>query len=204
MLTALFHIDPITFLKTAGYLGLTAIVFAESGILLGIFLPGDSLLFAAGLLASQGLLHILLVMGLCIVAAIIGDSIGYYIGSSTGHALFNRPQSRFIKKSYLDRTELFYQKHGARAVVVARFVPVVRTLAPFFAGIGTMRYGTFFKYNIIGGVLWGAGMPLVGYTIGSAFPITEHYLLPISIGIIVVSFIPVAIEYFGARSNNSK
>jgi len=191
MLTALFHIDPITFLRTAGYIGLFAIVFSESGILLGLFLPGDSLLFAAGLLASQGLLQIWLVGTVCVVAAILGDSFGYWVGSKAGSTLFNRPDSWLFKKEYVERTERFFEKYGARAIVVARFVPIVRTIAPFTAGIGTMRYRTFLKYNIIGGFAWAVCMTAIGYFIGSAFPQSQHYLLFISIGIIIVSCTPI-------------
>ncbi len=199
MSDALLHIDPVTFLKTAGYLGFTAIVFFESGILLGIFLPGDSLLFAAGLLSAEGYLHIWLVVVLCVGAAIVGDSVGYWIGARAGRMLFNRPDSWLFKREYVARTERFYEKHGARAVVIARFVPVVRTLAPVFAGIGRMPYRTFFTYNVAGAVAWGAGITLVGFTLGSAFPVLQEYLFPISIGIIVISFVPVAIEWFRVR-----
>lgn len=204
MFDALFHLDPVVFLTTAGYLGLIILVFCESGILLGIVFPGDSLLFAAGLLSSQGHLNIGLVIALCVIAAIVGDSVGYWVGAVSGRALFNRPDSWLLKRSYVERTERFYATHGPKAVVLARFVPVVRTLAPFFAGIGTMRYRTFLTYNIAGGVLWVVCVALAGYFLGTAFPSTAHYLLPISIGIILVSLIPIVTEYFATRSYSSK
>lgn len=204
MPSALFHLDPVVFLTTAGYLGLIILVFCESGILLGIMFPGDSLLFAAGLLSAEGHLHIGLVIVLCAAAAIVGDSVGYWVGAVSGRTLFNRPDSWLFKHSYVERTEAFYEKHGPKAVVLARFVPIVRTLAPFFAGIGSMRYRTFFMYNIIGGIFWVVVVALAGYFLGTALPGTEHYLLPISIGIILVSLVPFAIEYLGARSYSSR
>ena len=190
-LSACANLDPIAMVKTGSYLGLAIIIFAESGILLGIFFPGDSLLFAAGLLSAAGFLSFGPLVLIVVVAAIVGDSVGYWFGANVGVNFFKRKDSFFFKQEYLKRTELFYQKYGGRAVVLARFVPIVRTLAPILAGIGSMSYSTFLRYNILGGLLWGAGMLSLGYFLGSIIPNSEHYILPISLVIIVVSFLPI-------------
>jgi membrane-associated protein len=189
-LVALSQFDTVAMLQAGGYLGITAIVFAESGIIIGIFFPGDSLLFAAGLLSSTGLFSFPLLVTLVVVAAILGDSVGYWFGTRAGEALTTRPDSRFFKKEYLTRTETFYQKYGTRAVILARFVPIVRTLAPILAGAGSMSYRTFLGANIIGALLWGVGVTTLGYTLGVVIPESERYILPISLGIIFISFIP--------------
>lgn len=191
---ACIQLDPIAIIKAGGYLGIAAIVFAESGLLIGIFFPGDSLLFAAGLLSAAGFLSPIPLIVLVVIAAITGDSVGYWFGANVGPALFKRKDSFFFKQEYLKRTELFYQKYGGRAVVLARFVPIIRTLAPVLAGIGSMKYSTFLRYNILGGTLWGAGMTLLGYFLGSLIPGSERYILPISLVIIVISFLPIFIN----------
>lgn len=190
-ITACIQLDPIAIIKAGGYLGITFIIFAESGLLIGIFFPGDSLLFAAGLLSAAGFLAPIPLIVLVVIAAVIGDSVGYWFGANVGPALFKRKDSRFFKQEYLKRTELFYQKYGGRAVVLARFVPIVRTIAPILAGIGTMKYSTFIRYNALGGILWGAGMTSLGYFLGSIIPGSERYILPISLIIIVISFLPI-------------
>ncbi len=193
-LSALVHIDPVALVKAGGYLGIALIIFAESGILLGVFLPGDSILFAAGLLAALNLLSVWPLILLVILAAILGDSVGYWIGAKAGDALFARPDSRFFKHAWLERTERFYERYGGRAVILARFVPVVRTVAPLLAGVGSMPYRRFLSYNVIGGTLWSAGMVLVGYLLGSTIPNSEQYLLPFSLVIIVLSFLPILVN----------
>lgn len=193
-LLAAIHLDPVAMLTTGGYLGLALAVFAETGLLIGIFLPGDSLLFAAGLLSSGGFLAIQPLILLVVAAAILGDSVGYWLGMKAGDSLATRPDSRFFKREYLTRTEQFFATYGGRAVVLARFVPIIRTIAPLFAGAGSMRYRTFLAYNVIGGVLWGAGMLLLGYSLGSVVPESEKYLLPISLAIIAASFLPILIN----------
>jgi membrane-associated protein len=189
-----FHFDLIAVIKATSYVGLFLIVFAESGLFFGFFLPGDSLLFTAGLLASQGFFNIWIMVALLAIAAIIGDSVGYWFGKKVGRKLFERPNSKLFKKEYLIRTEHFYEKHGPKALILARFVPAVRTFAPIFAGIGTMHYGTFLRYNMIGGILWSIGVTLAGYFLGSRVPHIDHYLLPIILAIIIISFIPVFVE----------
>jgi membrane-associated protein len=178
-------------LQAGGYIGLAFLVFAESGLLIGIFLPGDSLLFAAGLIAASGFFVVGPLIMIVVIAAILGDSTGYWFGSEVGERLFNRPDSRFFKQEYLKRTELFYKKYGGRAVVLARFVPVVRTIAPILAGASSMKYRQFIAFNILGGVLWGAGMILLGFFLGSIIPDSEKYILPLSLAIVFLSFLPI-------------
>ena len=190
-LLACVHLDPTMILQTGGYLGIAALIFAESGLFLGIFLPGDSVLFASGLLATNGFFIVGPLIMIVVVAAIAGDSVGYWFGSEVGERLYARKDSRFFKQEYLRRTERFYKKYGGRAVVLARFVPIVRTLAPILAGVSTMKYRVFLAYNMLGGFLWGAGMVLLGFLLGSIIPDSERYILPLSLIIVVVSFLPI-------------
>ena len=188
------HFDLMALIKTFGYLGIFTIVFAESGLFFGFFFPGDSLLFTAGLIASQGFLNIWILVPLIILGAILGDNVGYWFGAKVGPKIFTREDSFFFHKRHVERTHNFYLKYGAKAVVLARFIPIVRTFTPILAGVGTMPYGTFLKWNIIGGVLWGAGVTLLSYFLGAVIPGIDRYLLPIIIGIIVVSLIPIIVE----------
>ena len=190
----LFHIDLMGLIKTFGYLGIFTIVFAESGLFFGFFFPGDSLLFTAGLIASQGFLNIWILVPLIILGAILGDNVGYWFGAKVGPKIFTREDSFFFHKRHVERTHNFYLKYGAKAIVLARFIPIVRTFTPILAGVGTMPYGTFLKFNIIGGVFWGAGVTLLSYFLGAVIPGIDRYLLPIIIGIIVVSLIPIIVE----------
>ena len=187
---ALLGIDLVTLVKTAGYAGMFFIIFAESGLFIGFFLPGDSLLFTAGFLASQGFLHIIPLSILTFIAAILGDNVGYAFGKKVGVKIFTRDNSLLFHKDYLAKAQHFYEKHGVKTIVLARFIPVVRTFAPIVAGVGNMKYSTFLFYNFIGGLIWGLGMPLLGYFLGSAIPGIDHYLIPIVLVIIVVSFLP--------------
>ena len=196
---ACIQLDPIAIIKAGGYLGIAIIVFAESGLLIGIFFPGDSLLFAAGLLSAAGFLAPFPLIALVVLAAIVGDSVGYWFGANVGINFFKRKDSRFFKQEYVKRTELFYQKYGGRAVVLARFVPIVRTIAPILAGIGTMKYSTFLKFNILGGCLWGIGMVSLGFSLGSVIPNSQHYILPISLVIIIISFLPILINLMSGK-----
>lgn len=183
--------DLIALIKTVGYLGLFGIIFAESGLLVGFFFPGDSLLFTAGFLASQGFLNIWVVVFLCFVGAVSGDSFGYFFGHKVGPKIFTRDDSLFFNKNHLKRAEAFYQKYGAKAIILARFLPLVRTFAPILAGVGQMRYRTFFIFNVIGGMLWAIGIPLAGFYLGSAIPNVDRYLLPIVLFIIFISVLPM-------------
>lgn len=198
-LAACIQLDPIAILEAGGYLGIAAAIFAESGLLIGIFLPGDSLLFAAGLLTAGGYFSLLPLIFIVTISAIAGDSVGYWFGKNVGVAFFRREDSLFFKKSYVARTQRFYEKYGGRAVVLARFVPIVRTLAPILAGIGTMPYRRFLAYNILGGVTWGAGVTSLGYFLGSFVPGAEEYILPISLAIIVVSFLPILLNILSGK-----
>lgn len=184
------HLDLPALIQTIGYLGVFAIVFIESGLLVGFFFPGDSLLFTAGFLASQGLLDIRILVPGCFFAAVLGDSAGYYIGHRFGRKLFNKEQSLFFRKDHLLKAQGFYEKHGGKAIILARFMPVIRTFAPVAAGIGEMQYKRFLFFNLFGGVLWAIGVTLAGYYLGSLIPDVDKYLLPIIGLIIVASVLP--------------
>lgn len=202
MLENLLHIDLLSLIEAVGYVGLFAIVFAESGLFFGFFLPGDSLLFSAGLLASQQYFNIYILCGTLGIAAILGDNVGYWFGKKVGPKIFTREDSFFFHKKHVERTERFYAKYGPKALIIGRFVPVVRTFVPILAGVGSMHYGTFLKYNIIGGLLWGVGVTSLGYFLGQRIPNIETYLLPIVVGIIIVSFFPIALEMYRLRTKN--
>jgi membrane-associated protein len=189
-----FHVDLVELIKAVGLIGVAVIVFAESGLLVGIFLPGDSLLFNAGFLASRGFFNIWLLVLLCVAAAISGDAVGYMFGRRVGRRLYERPDSRFFKKRHLVAAEAFYEKHGGKTIVLARFLPVVRTLAPVVAGTSAMQYRRFFVYNAVGALIWGAGVTIGGYLLGSTIPNPDRYLLPIVGLIILISIAPTAIH----------
>lgn len=192
-------LDPQFLVETAGLIGVILIVFAESGLFFGFFLPGESLLFTAGLFASQGYLNIWWLVFGTMVAAIVGDSVGYAFGKRVGPKLFSREDSIFFHKKHLDKASAFYAKYGVKTIVLARFVPIVRTFAPIVAGMGGMKYRTFLTFNVIGGVLWTSSATLLGYFLGNAVPGIEDYLHYIIVGIIAVSFIPVIREVVKAR-----
>ncbi len=189
------YLEPIFLIKTLGAIGVIAIIFAESGLFFGFFLPGDSLLFTAGLVASQGYINIWFLLAGATIAAIAGDSVGYAFGRKVGPKIFTREDSWFFKKAYVERTKIFYEHHGKKTIILARFVPVVRTFAPILAGVGEMEYKTFLRYNIIGGVLWSVGLLVLGYGLGIFVPNIDQYILPIVLGIIIVSMIPNAIDF---------
>lgn len=191
---SIFHIDIMSLVQTFGYVGILAIVFAESGMFFGFFFPGDSLLFTAGLLSSQHFLSIWPLFIFVPIAAILGDNFGYWFGAKIGPKIFSREDSFFFHKHHIERTREFYAKYGTKAIVIARFVPVVRTFTPVLAGVGQMPYRVFMKYNIVGGVLWGIGMLLLGFSLGSVVPNIDHYILPIVLAIIVISFMPIIRE----------
>jgi membrane-associated protein len=193
------HFDIQQFVATVGYAGIFLIVFAESGLLIGFFLPGDSLLFTAGAIAGsqtlQGTLKIhldypVLAIG-CFIAAVSGDSVGYMFGHRVGRKLFQKEDSMIFKKRYLEEAEGLYNKHGGKIIVIARFMPIVRTFAPIVAGIGTMHYPRFLSYNLVGGLMWAVGVVSAGYFLGEA---ADGYLTPIILIIIIVSVLPPAIH----------
>ncbi len=197
-------VDLSTVIRAVGYLGVAALVFAESGLLVGFFLPGDSLLFTAGFLASQGVLQIMPLAAFCFVAAVLGDSTGYAFGHSLGRRLYTRPDSRLFRHEHLARAEAFFARHGGKAIVLARFVPVVRTFVPVVAGAGAMPYGQFIGFNVLGGFLWAVGVTVAGYFLGSAIPGVDRYLLPIIAVIVVVSVLPAVWEWWQAYRSARK
>ncbi len=192
LLSAIIH--PTVALHSAGAIGgyilVTAIIFAECGLLVGFFLPGDSLLFAAGVLAAQGLFNVWLVMFLLLVAAITGVSVGYAVGLRWGRRLFAREDSRFFKRENLEKAETFYEKHGGKTIILARFIPIIRTFVPVVAGIGRMSYPKLIIYNIIGGVVWVGGLVGAGFWLGEKVTNIDQYLLPIIAIIIFLSILP--------------
>jgi len=198
-------LDPEKLIDTVGLFGLFGVIFAESGLLIGFFLPGDSLLFTAGFLASapasvDEALHLPLLPLLvgCFVAAVAGDQIGYLFGRRVGPAIFRRPDSRFFKQDNVDKAQGFFDKYGAKTIVLARFVPVVRTFAPIVAGVSKMHYRTFVTFNVIGGTAWAAGIITLGYFLGQVDVIEENLELAI-LSIVAISVIPIALELWKAR-----
>ncbi len=191
----LTYLNPEILLKTFGLVGLFVIIFAESGLFFGFFLPGDSLLFTAGFLAPTfGINIYVLAIGVTCMA-ILGDSVGYAFGKRIGPALFSKNNSLFFKKKYLERARVLFEKHGPRTLILGRFIPAVRTFVPILAGATEMNYSIFLRFNIIGGVLWATLITLLGYYLGNAIPNIDQYLLPIVIIIAVVSALPLLFEF---------
>jgi membrane-associated protein len=184
-------LDPILIIKALGVVGIILIVFAETGLFFGFFFPGDSLLFTAGIFASQGFFSIGILLIGCIIASILGDSVGYWSGKRYGRKLFDRDAGFFFKKKRLYDAEIFYEKYGKSTIIIARFVPVVRTFAPIVAGIGDMKYSSFISYNIFGGVSWVSAMLLLGYFLGGMIPNPDKYIIPVAFLIIIISFLPI-------------
>ena len=192
----------INYSTYAAYFALFGIIFAESGLLIGFFLPGDSLLFTTGFLASKGLLNIYVLVIVYFLGAVLGDSVGYAFGHKIGKRLFKKEDSIFFHKDNLLKAKTFYEKYGKKTIILARFIPIVRTFAPIVAGIGDMHYITFLTYNIIGGILWAIGLPVAGYFLGSLIPDVDKYLIPIVGIIIVISLIPTV--YHLAKNEHSR
>lgn len=196
--------DLTEILLSVGYLGIFAIIFAESGLFFGFFLPGDSLLFTAGFLASQDFFNIWSLTLGCFIAAVTGDSVGYWFGHKVGRRLFNREDSLLFHKDHLIKAEKFYEVHGKKTIIIARFLPAVRTFAPIVAGIGRMNYRTFLTYNVVGGFLWAVGLTVAGYVLGTSIPDVDKYLLPIIVAIIILSILPQAWHILRERENRDK
>jgi membrane-associated protein len=186
-------------IRWGGYVLLVAIVFTETGLLIGFFLPGDSLLITAGLVAAAGALNIWWINALLIVAAIVGDSVGYAIGARIGPRLFTREKSLLFNPRHVERTRRFYERHGAKTIVIARFVPIIRTFAPVVAGVGQMQYRRFLFYNVVGGVGWVTSMTWAGYLLGRAIPNIDEYIHIVVIVVIVLSVIPIVVEILKER-----
>ncbi|CAN5321273.1 VTT domain-containing protein [soil metagenome] len=202
------HFDLKLIIESIGYVGLFAIVFAESGLFFGFFLPGDSLLVTAGLLATQNYFNILYLIPLLVLAAILGDSTGYWMGKKFGKKIFSKVKDNkanlslfqkidlFLRdEKHIDTANEFYKKNGVKTIILARFLPYVRTFAPIVAGIGDMKYSQFLTFNIAGGTTWATLMLLVGYFLGKIIPNVDHYLLPLIVIIVIISFLPSAYEH---------
>jgi membrane-associated protein len=199
-------LDPQWLISTFGLIGILAVVFAESGLLIGFFLPGDSLLFTTGLLVADGTyLHepLWLMCLLVSVAAVLGDQFGYLFGRRFGPALFRRPDSKLFRQQNLTRARGFFERYGARSLVLARFVPIVRTFTPIVAGASHMQYRVFLRYNVLGGTLWGCGVTILGYFLGQVGFVRSNIEL-ILMGIVVVSVVPVAVELLRARRRSRR
>ncbi|GGK03884.1 membrane protein [Streptomyces camponoticapitis] len=198
-------LDPDYLIGTFGLIGVLVIVFAESGLLIGFFLPGDSLLFTTGLLVTSGTLDrpLWLVCVLVVLAAIIGDQVGYLFGRKVGPALFKRPDSKLFKQENVEKAHEFFEKYGPKSLVLARFVPIVRTFTPIIAGVSRMNYRSFVTFNIIGGVLWGAGVTLLGAALGKIDFVHKNIEM-ILILIVALSVLPIVIEFLRARSHSKK
>ena len=181
-----------------GYALLAGIVFAETGLLVGLFLPGDSLLFTVGVVAGAGGLNIVQICLLLVIASITGDQAGYFLGHRTGPKIFSRQDSRFFKQEYVTHTQAFYAKHGGKTLIYAKFVPIVRSFAPFMAGVGRMPYLRFFSFNVFGGIGWVLSMTMAGYFLGG-IPLIQRNFEKVVIAIVVVSVIPVVIQVWQAR-----
>ena len=181
-----------------GYVLLAGIVFAETGLLVGLFLPGDSLLFTVGVVSGAGQLDIVNVCLMLAIASIAGDQSGYFLGNRTGPAIFSRPDSRVFKQEYVRRTQLFYDKHGGKTLIYAKFVPIVRTFVPFMAGVGRMRYGRFLSFNIFGGLGWVLSMTLAGYVLGG-IPVIRHNFEKAVLGIVFISVLPLIVQAIKVR-----
>lgn len=206
-LVALLSLDPMELLRKFGTIGLFVIVFAESGLFFGFFLPGDSLLFTAGLLSYTGRLAPLPVLLIgCFLAAFLGDQVGYIFGRRVGPSIFNRPNSRLFKQEYVTHASDFFERNGSKTIVLARFVPVVRTFAPILAGVSRMHYRTFVIYNAVGAAIWGMGVTLLGYLLGRQIgpEKIDKYLLPIIAVVILLSLLPVALEFYKHKRGRTK
>ena len=187
-------LDPHFLIETFGLLGVLTIVFVESGLLVGFLLPGDSLLFTAGLLSASNVLPSIWILLVAIpIAAIAGDQVGYAIGRNAGPAVFRRPDSRFFRREYIDKSERFFERYGGRTIVIARFVPIVRTIAPVMAGVSRMDYRRFLTFNVIGGLVWGAGVTALGYFLGQVEFVRAN-IEPIILLIVLLSVLPIAFE----------
>jgi membrane-associated protein len=195
--------QPETLVAAVGTVGLALIVFAETGLLVGFFLPGDSLLFSAGLFFASGDLNIWPLIWILTTAAIAGDATGYWIGRTLGLKLYERPNSLLFKKSHLDQTREFYDKHGGKTIVLARFVPIIRTFAPTVAGVAGMPYRSFFNYNVLGAFLWIWSLTLAGFLLGKVVPGINNYIHAIVVGIVIVSVLPIVLKWMKSRQSRT-
>ncbi len=202
LLSRLYDVESI--IKWGGMMMICGIVFAETGLMIGFFLPGDSLLVTAGIFAAAGHLNVYWLLVLVSLCAVVGDQLGYYIGQKTGPALFNKEDSLLFKRSHVWRAQMFYEKYGAKTIVIARFVPVVRTFAPIVAGVGKMNYRRFVTYNVTGGILWVVSMILTGYVVGSTVPNINKHIHKVIVVVILLSILPAIIEFIRERRRGNK
>lgn len=202
-------VELVDFIQYASILGVALVIFAESGLLIGFFLPGDSLLFTTGLLISIGVVsfNIHIAIAILFAAAVLGDSVGYAFGRKLGPRIFKKPDARLFKQEYIQNAQKFYEKHGGKTIIIARFIPIVRTFAPIVAGVGKMEYRKFLSYNIIGAIAWAAGVTYAGYFLGKWFEHmgweVDHVLLPIIAIIIFVSILPPAVHVLKDRGQRT-
>ncbi|WP_396200602.1 VTT domain-containing protein [Gemmatimonas sp.] len=207
-LTEFYHRlrDLPALVQWAGYVGLTIIIFAETGLLVGFFLPGDSLLVTAGLLAADPAfgLNVWLLGLILTVAAIVGDTVGYHVGKATGPRIFTRENSLFFHKSHLLKAQAFYEKHGGKTIIIARFMPIVRTFAPVVAGVGQMRYASFLAYNVVGGVLWIWSMLIIGYVLAKTVPGVATHVEKVILVVVFLSILPGIIAWWRNRGAQAK
>lgn len=194
------------FIETVGYIGIFVIIFSETGLLIGVAFPGDTLLFSAGILASSNHFSILGVILVSTFAAILGDSFGYFTGKKIGHKIFAKEESIFFRRSYIEKAKNFFEKYGVLTIVIARYVPVVRTFAPFLAGVGHMHYKKFLIFNVIGGVLWCFSVTLLGYYLGTKFPNIDVIILPIIATVTLLTTFSFVFQYYREKfkKNRSK
>jgi membrane-associated protein len=202
--TNVIHGDVRAIVQAVGYVGMVIIIFSETGILIGFFFPGDSLLVVSGVFASQGSLDMLVLNLLLIPAAVIGDSVGYWIGHKAGPKLFNKEQSFFFRKDYLIKTHNFYEKYGGITIILARFMPIIRTFAPTVAGIAEMKYWDFFKYNVFGGIGWIISMTSIGYFLGNVIPNVDKHIEYIIAIVVFISILPAIIKFISAKMKSKK
>lgn len=208
LLDSLLHFDEqlkniISDVGPWSYLILFSIIFAETGLVIIPFLPGDSLLFVVGTLAGSGYLNIGIVYVTLLVAAILGDTVNYWIGHHFGARVFTKENSKLFNKKYLEKTREFYDKHGGKTIILARFIPIIRTFAPFVAGVGKMHYSTFLLYNVVGGFIWVTSLTFAGYFFGKWKVVQENFELAV-LGVIFVSLIPVVIEFINHKREARK
>lgn len=208
LLDFILHLDTHLVEIVTNYGGLSygilfAIIFAETGLVVTPFLPGDSLLFATGAIAAIGSLNIFFVLAILMIAAILGDTANYWIGHFFGQKIIDNPRIPFINQEHIDKTQKFYAKHGGKTIVLARFVPVVRTFAPFVAGVGKMEYGQFIMFNVIGGVVWVTAFTLAGYFFGNIPAVKENFTIVV-FAIVAISVVPMIFEYAKAKLEHKK
>lgn len=189
-------LDPNSLISSGGLALIAFTVFAESGLLFGFFFPGDTLLLAAGVLAAAGEFNIAILVATIMISAILGGWVGYWIGLKSGPKLFTKNDGIIFRKEYIEKSEKFYEKHGGKTIILARFIPIVRTFAPVVAGIGKMNQAKFMFYNVIGSAIWGAGVTLLGYYFGSKIPNIEEYIFPIMILAVLITISPTIYHIF--------